>query len=390
MEKAQNTTKDQGGLSLASVSIGSLLGGTPSGAYEAPGGTFEENTSDDAYRDDEKADAQESQKTEEEKQEPEGTENEESQEDTTGGDDVPSDDTSDTDDRVPGSDEDDADEEDIFEELNKRLGVDLPEDSVFDQDYDGLASYVSAVGEQIAEQRLAEALEQIPDVRDYMMFRLNGGKEEEYFQARQQVVDYSNTEFDPDNLNMHRKVVFQQLVDQGFSQDDAQTMVEDYENAGILKNHAQRAFEVQKKRANETFKEKQARIAREREAQLEAEAKRREEIMNHINSGKINDFIIPEAEKNKFYRWKMEPAKNGMSQRDELLSNLTVEQELALEYILYKGLDLKKIATANANTKKAKSFFKKAQSNNQRNRLKGGSPNSSKSKLPRLKLNQVL
>lgn len=387
MEKAQNTTTDQGGLSLANVSIGSLLGSTPSGAYEAPGETFEENTSDG---DDEKADAQKSQKPEEEKQEPERTQDEEDREDSSGNSDAPADDTGDTDDGVSTGSEEDTDEEDIFEELNKRLGVNLPEDAAFDQDYDGLASYVSAVGEQIAEQRLSEALEQIPDVRDYMMFRLNGGKEEEYFQARQQVVDYSNTEFNPDNLNMHRKVVFQQLVDQGFSQDDAQTMVEDYENAGILKNHAQRAFEVQKKRANETFKEKQARIAREREAQLQAEAQRREEIANHINSGKINDFIIPEAEKNKFYRWKMEPTKNGMSQRDELLSNLTVEQELALEYILYKGLDLKKIATANASTKKAKSFFKKAQSDKQRNRLKGGSPNSSKSQLPRLKLNQVL
>jgi len=193
MEKAQNTTNDQGGLSLANVSIGSLLGSTPSGAYEAPGETFEENTSDDAYRDDEKADAQKSQKPEEEKQEPERTQDEEDREDSSGNSDAPADDTGDTDGGVSGGGEEDADEEDIFEELNKRLGIDLPEDAAFDQDYDGLANYVSAVGEQIAEQRLSEALEQIPDVRDYMMFRLNGGKEEEYFSTCPKMLPLTRT-----------------------------------------------------------------------------------------------------------------------------------------------------------------------------------------------------
>lgn len=89
------------------------------------------------------------------------------------------------------------------------------------------------------------------------MFWFNGGKEEEYFQVWQQVVDYFNIEFDFDNLNMYCKVVFQQLVDQGFSQDDVQIMVEDYENVGILKNYVQWVFEVQKKCVNEIFKEKQ-------------------------------------------------------------------------------------------------------------------------------------
>lgn len=72
---------------------------------------------------------------------------EEDWEDDFGNSDVFVDDIGDIDGGVFGGSEEDIDEEDIFEELNKCLGIDLLEDIVFDQDYDGFVSYVFVVGE---------------------------------------------------------------------------------------------------------------------------------------------------------------------------------------------------------------------------------------------------
>lgn len=72
---------------------------------------------------------------------------EEDWEDSFGNSDVFVDDIGDIDGGVFGGSEEDIDEEDIFEELNKCLGIDLLEDVVFDQDYDGFVNYVFVVGE---------------------------------------------------------------------------------------------------------------------------------------------------------------------------------------------------------------------------------------------------
>jgi hypothetical protein len=187
-------------------------------------------------------------------------------------------------------------------------------------------------------------------------------------------MDFSKMQVNEKDIGMQRKVVETFLDMQGYEPEEIQEAIQDYEDANLLYKNASRAVKkiasVQS-RNKETMLQKQAEEAKTAAAQTQQTWKG---IGSIINKGKLRDFAIPEADKKKFYNWMATPVdKQGRSQRLIDRDKLDQESILAMEFLVYKGLDLSKLINTKATTRQAVNLKAKLKSNAQTasRRMKG-------------------
>ena len=248
----------------------------------------------------------------------------------------------------------------MFATLSEKLGYEVEGD--FAEDYDGLANYTTAVGEQIANERLQKMFEQYPDVAEYFQYRSNNGDPLKYFEAQQAELDYNSIEID-DNLAVQKRVVIDGMRQAGFGDNEISEMVEDLEDTGLLKKQATRYLgRLQATQA--TRKEQLLKQQAEQAAQQRAEAEAYwSSVQDTINTGNLKGLSIPQRQRSKFFDWMTTPvADNGATQRDIDRQNIDQETALAVEYLLYQGFDLKKLATSAAATQKVSTLKSKLSS----------------------------
>ncbi len=245
----------------------------------------------------------------------------------------------------------------MFATLGAKLGYEVEGD--FAEDYDGLAEYTTAVGQQIANEQLQKIFSAMPDVKEYFDYRANNGDPIKYFEAQQAQMDYSNMQVD-DNVAVQKRVVIDGMRQQGFGDEDISRMVESYEDAGILKDNA--SIYLQQLQRTQGQRKEQL-LAQQ---QQEAEQQRKEaeaywsSVQETISAGSLKGMSIPQRQRGKFYEWMTIPVnEQGVTQRDIDRQNIDQETALAVEYLLYQGFDLKKLAGNAAATQKVSSLKSK-------------------------------
>lgn len=245
----------------------------------------------------------------------------------------------------------------MFATLGAKLGYEV--EGNFSEDYDGLAEYTTAVGQQIASEQLEKIFATMPDVKEYFEYRANNGDPIKYFEAQQAQMDYNSMEVD-DNLAVQKRVVIDGMRQQGFGDEDISRMVESYEDAGILKDNAsiylQQLQRTQGQRKEQLLAQQQAEAAQQR---AESEAYWNG-VQETISAGNLKGMSIPQRQRGKFYEWMTTPVnEQGITQRDVDRQNIDQETALAVEYLLYQGFDLKKLASNAAATQKVSSLKSK-------------------------------
>jgi hypothetical protein len=249
-----------------------------------------------------------------------------------------------------------VDDAGMFATLGAKLGYEVEGD--FAEDYDGLAAYTTAVGQQIANEQLEKIFSAMPDVQEYFEYRANNGDPLKYFEAQQAEVDYSSV--DINNEAIQKRVVVDGMRQQGFSDEDINKMVETYEDAGILADNAN--IYLRKLQASQGQRKEQllAQQAQQAEEQRRAAETYWSGVQETINQGNLKGMQIPTRQRGKFYEWMTAPVTDqGMTQRDMDRQNMDQETALAVEYLLYQGFDLKKLASNAAATQKVSSLKSK-------------------------------
>lgn len=282
---------------------------------------------------------------------------------------VPTEDTDDTNEEADASEEvvaepaapvanDTAEEAgSMFATLGQKLGYEIEGD--FSEDYDGLADYTNAVGQQIANEQLEKIFAAMPDVQEYFNYRANNGDPIKYFEAQRAELDYTNMDIN-DNVAVQKRVVMDALTQQGFANEDVTRMVESYEDAGILKDNA--SIYLQQLQRNQSSSKERLLVQQQEEA---AEQRQQAEqywnnVQQTIQNGNLKGMSIPTRQRGKFYEWMTNPIDDkGATQRDIDRQNIDQETALAVEYLLYQGFDLKKLASNAASTQKVSSLKSK-------------------------------
>lgn len=246
--------------------------------------------------------------------------------------------------------------ESMFATLGAKLGYEVEGD--FAEDYDGLAEYTTAVGQQIANEQLEKIFASMPDVKEYYEYRANNGDPLKYFEAQQAEMDYHNV--DIQNEAIQKRVLIDGMRQQGFGDEDIARMVESYEDAGILADNAN--IYLRQLQATQGQRKQQLLAQQEQEAQQQRAAAEEywNSVQSTINQGNLKGMQIPTRQRGKFYEWMTTPVnEQGFTQRDLDRQNIDQETALAVEYLLYQGFDLKKLASNAASTQKVSALKSK-------------------------------
>jgi hypothetical protein len=270
------------------------------------------------------------------------------------------------------SDDGDSDSS-VIAELGNLLGYEIEGD--FEDSYEGIASYTQQVADKIAEQKLSELFEQMPDVQKFMQYRINGGDSKKYFQTAQQANKYAGVEIAEDNTQMQKQVISALMEHQGYNTEEISETMEDLEDTGLLYKKSVRDLN----KLSTLEQKRESDMLETQRVQAEQAKVENTETWNNINqaisTGSVKGININQSDRRKFYDWMAKPVDaQGRSQRMVEREKFDTESMLAMEYMVYKGFDLSKLAVNAAKTSQTQNLKSKLQANkgSAKARMSGG------------------
>lgn len=274
-----------------------------------------------------------------------------------------SDDDDDSDDNGDNSRNDD---DSIISSIAKSLGYELEKE--YAETEEGLAEFTKDIAQEIAEDQLEGLFKQFPLVQKHLDFVMAGGDPEKFFDAYNPNKSFENMEIEQDDSRTQKYMITEFLRSKGHDDEFIKDMINDYEDSGKLYDRAKVAqrnlSNIQKQERDNMVKQQQA------EQQRAAEENERfwEGVANTIQEGKeFAGIRIPDREKAKFFDYISEPInENGQTRRDVDYSKANIEAKLALDYLMYKGFNLKDIIDVKAKTASATSLRDKVRQNEER------------------------
>lgn len=263
-------------------------------------------------------------------------------------------------------DGEDNGEESITDSIAKALGYELEKD--YADTEEGLAEFTKDVAKEIAEDQLQALFEQFPTVQKHLDFVLAGGDPDKFFQTYNPSLDYGQIEIDRDDSRTQKGFLTEYLREKGHDDDFIKDMIDDYEDSGKLYD---RALNAQKHLAAGQAREKEEIVARQREAQKQQQQQTEEfweSVATTIEEGKeFAGIKIPDREKAKFFDYISKPVdKQGRTKRDVDYASAEMDAKLALDYLMYKKLQLSDIISTKVKSASAQNLRQKIQSNQER------------------------
>jgi len=273
-------------------------------------------------------------------------------------------DTSDDEDGVEG--DEDSEGFSVAGSIAKALGYELEND--YADTEEGLVEFTKDIAQNIAEDQINELFQQFPMVQKHLDYVLAGGDSEEFFKAYNPNSDYANYEITKNDTRTQKAFVAEYFKTKGHDDEFIKDMLEDYEDSGKLYD---KAVVAQKQLSAIQAREREQLVEQQREAQREEEQRQQqfwEEIAAKIdqNSG-FAGIRIPEKEKGRFFDYISEPVdKTGRTRRDLDYANSDVDVKLAIDYLMYKKMNLQDIIATKARTESVKSLRDKIQRNEEK------------------------
>lgn len=260
--------------------------------------------------------------------------------------------------KVPGEEtsEDDGteDQEPLIQTMAKRIGIEIPEGMEFTDDEDGLIEFNEYVADKRADEKLNGFFENLPPIAgeffDYLQMLGEEATQENikaFFTAANPEIDYKS--IDIENEDTQKAIMKTFYKKNGYTDADIKQELEDMDLAGTLKRQAERASKMlaanqEKETANLLEKERQASLLKKQNTQKFFDG-----VKGVLDSGKVNNFMIPATEKKALYDYDV----TGQFGKDlnEVLKDPARRVELAIA--LKNKFNLNKYIQAAAATQKA-------------------------------------
>lgn len=254
------------------------------------------------------------------------------------------------------SDDDDENEGDelppLINEVRNLLGIDI--DDEFEDTTEGLVELTKKAASKMADTQLDELFEALPDVEQYLKYRLQGGDSAQFFSTFYGNVDYETTEVKEDDVNLQEHLVRQAMELKGFETDDIKKSVEEFKNTGILHSQAQMArkgLAKYQQREQTRLLEEQERTAAEAQQQTQ---KFWDEVSTTIQeSRELHGIPISEKDKKELLNYVARPGKNGLSEFQVAMNEAPTDVYLAIAALMKRNFDLSGLVSRKASTKQA-------------------------------------
>jgi len=281
---------------------------------------------------------------------------------------------------------DDVDKEEIDEHFEKEenekdIGADKSADKTvvkevleslgFEGEYDyedtpqGLKTLTLDVANKLAEEQLDNILETFPLVQKHLEYVMNGGESQEFMRSNDPSGDYGTLELTEKDIPMQKVVLANYFKLKGHDTDMVNELLEDYEDSGKLFSKA----ELAKNALTKAQKTQRENLLLEQQANNKSKQEEETQFWTGIHKTiqETNEFAgitIPNREKNKFFKYISAPInKQGQTQSIVDKQSASQEQKLLMDYLLFKGLNIKDIISTKAQsntTRTLKDRIKKA------------------------------
>ena len=230
---------------------------------------------------------------------------------------------------------------------------------------EGLKTLTLDVANKLAEEQLDNILETFPLVQKHLEYVMNGGQSQDFMRANDPQSDYGKLELTEKDTPMQKVVLSNYFRAKGHDDNMIKELIEDYEDSGKLFAKAELAKNAL---SQAQTKQREHMLVQQKESQkkqMEEEKQFWSNVHKTIqDSDELAGITIPNREKNKFFKYISAPVnKQGYTQSMIDKQNSTQEQRLLMDYLLFKGLNLKDIIATKAkseNTRTLKDRIKRA------------------------------
>lgn len=267
---------------------------------------------------------------------------------------------------------DDEPEPRIVDTIAERTGLEFEEGELDDIDdtEDGVIELSERIAEKRSQQQIDEYLEDHPMTKKLMEFEQMGGDPEEFRDAFLPETDYQQVSVQEDNIEQQKEIIKDSLKEKGFSKERIERNIELYEDGGMLYEEAQDSLQ-ELRSSQEQQKEE---LMEQQEREFEQAQEQAEKVWNQVTetiqeNDTFNNIPLPKKDKSKFQEFITPDEESGMSPRDKKAQELSLEDQLTIDLILYHGLDsFADIIDSKAKTKKTKSLKEQLKKNKDRNK----------------------
>lgn len=228
----------------------------------------------------------------------------------------------------------------------------------YEDSIEGLIKYNKDVAFHLANEEKKKLFSAYPDVEDYLQHRLRGGDPKEYFQKQNDA--WIGVKLDTADEGMLTKAVVDNLMKTGMPRKDAEETAKLYKDTNKLKEFGENAYKTLVKAEKDIKeagdKEYQAALVKNQQ-DTQKYWEQRNEI---VKKGKLHSISIPEADKESFFKFISAAVdEDGNSQAAYKRSELTPEQSLELDYLLFKGMNLSTLVSLAASKQNADGLRKR-------------------------------
>lgn len=285
--------------------------------------------------------------------------------------DTAAEDSKETDEVTEDDADDDTEEQTLSAELAQRLGIET--DSDFEDSVDGLVDMTREAAVQIAEQQLGTLFNELPDVQQFMQYRLEGGDPSQYFETMFPRDDYEKLDIGEDDTSLQERIVRKAFQVMGRDDEDITDTLSEFKSSGILHSQAQKALKsLTKHQATQKAKLLEDQATASKQAATDAAAYVKEVKETIASSTDFRGIIVSEKEKDEFTKYVSDPiaGEGGKSQFHIDMETAPTDVLLAIAALLRKDFNLDGIVSRRAKSLKAQELRDRLtkQRNDARNR----------------------
>lgn len=274
----------------------------------------------------------------------EGTESQTGEESSEGGED------SESGDGTEASEE----EQTIVGELAKLLNVELPADSEYGDDLEGIAKMYSDLLPSKVEEAVSERYSTHPEAMEFLKFLEQGGDASQYFDTMHPDQSFAEITITDDNVTTQEDLVRNDYKLRGLDDTAINALIDSAKSGGNLKQLAEAAKqsltsaqEAQKAQMSQQIKDAE-------QAAADAQAKTKADVKSILDKGTIAGVQIPIPNREELQEYLFEPVDStGASQYAKDSNELSLENQVFLAYLVKNEMKLESLVKSMVKTSKA-------------------------------------
>lgn len=258
----------------------------------------------------------------------------------------------------------------VVDAIAQTLGYEFDEEvlSELEDNEDGIAQLTDMAAQHRFKDLMEGFMEEHPLTRQVFEYEKSGGDPSEFRQTFFPETDYTKVEISEDDISQQKQIVRESLKKSGMQESRINRVITTLEDSGELLEESKDALsqlrDVQKEEKQQLIEQQKE----QEEAQIEQAKQAWQKVQSIISEkNEIAGIPLPKAKKGEFERFLTEADENGLTPRNKKAQELSLEEAVAIDLIMFYGFDgLEKLMSNRVKTDSTKTLREKIDAQDKR------------------------